>query len=44
MVKPTIMRLLLALSVNYGWDLKQLDVSNAFLHGLLKEEVYVAQP
>ena len=44
MVKPTIVRLLLALSVNYGWDLKQLDVSNAFLHVLLKEEVYMAQP
>lgn len=36
-VKLATIRLLLALVVNYGWDLKQHDVSSAFLHGKLKE-------
>ena len=43
-VKPATVKLLLALAVNNGWALKQLDVSNAFLHGILKEEIYMAQP
>lgn len=43
-VKPATMRIILALAVQYHWSLKQLDVSNAFLHGVLHEEVFMSQP
>ena len=40
---PTV-RLILSLAVSLHWPLRQLNVKNAFLHGILKEEVYMTQP
>nr|GFA98667.1 ribonuclease H-like domain, reverse transcriptase, RNA-dependent DNA polymerase [Tanacetum cinerariifolium] len=37
-------RLLLAIVANNKWEVHQLDIKSAFLHGDLKEEVYVTQP
>lgn len=37
-------RLLLNLAETYGWAVHHLDVKTAFLHGELKETVYVTQP
>ena len=43
-VKPPTVCIILSLAAQNRWNLRQLDVSNAFLPGFLKETVYVAQP
>jgi hypothetical protein len=43
-IKPPTVRLILSLAVSLNWPLRQLDVKNDFLHGTLKEEVYMTQP
>ncbi|KAI0495097.1 hypothetical protein KFK09_025244 [Dendrobium nobile] len=37
-------RTLLTIAVNRNWDTIQLDVSNAFLHGDISEDLYMQQP
>ncbi|KAL2236677.1 UNVERIFIED_CONTAM: Retrovirus-related Pol polyprotein from transposon TNT 1-94 [Sesamum indicum] len=43
-VKYTTVRVILALTAHFDWELKQMDVKTAFLHGDLDECIYMRQP
>ncbi|KAG7656784.1 Retrotransposon Copia-like N-terminal [Arabidopsis suecica] len=43
-VRTATIRLVLDVATTKSWPLKQLDVSNAFLHGELHEPVFMYQP
>ncbi|KAG7599299.1 Reverse transcriptase RNA-dependent DNA polymerase [Arabidopsis suecica] len=42
--KLTSVKLMLGLAAAKGWTLTQMDVSNAFLHGELDEEIFMSLP
>jgi hypothetical protein len=44
MVKAATICLVLSIAMSHGWSLRQLNVQNAFLHGVLGEKVYMRQP
>ena len=43
-IKATTIRLILTLATMNKWQMKQLDVTNAFLYGNVTEEFYMTQP
>jgi hypothetical protein len=43
-VKPATIRTIMTIFVMNGWELRQMDVNNAFLNGELTETVYMMQP
>lgn len=43
-VKPATICIILAIVFSQNWSLKKLDIRNAFLNGVLQEDVYMHHP
>ena len=43
-IKVMTIQLLLSLAISKNWHIRQLDISNTFLHGDLSELIYMEQP
>ncbi|CAI7780432.1 unnamed protein product [Closterium sp. NIES-54] len=43
-VKPVTLRTVLAGAAVKGWHVKQMDITTAFLNGILLEDIYMAHP
>jgi hypothetical protein len=42
--KMMIIRTIIVMAITKGWSLHQMDVKNVFIHGDLREEMYMEQP
>ncbi|CAI7887785.1 unnamed protein product [Closterium sp. NIES-54] len=42
--KGTTLRVILGKAANRGWRIKQMDITTAFLNGIILEELYMLQP
>nr|KYP42598.1 Retrovirus-related Pol polyprotein from transposon TNT 1-94 [Cajanus cajan] len=43
-IKPQTIKIVLCLALSRNWSICHMDVNNAFLHGLITEEIYMSQP